>query len=209
MALAHGDDVRVVRGMCAVHGGAWHAVERVVCGDVRHGGRGDPAEDLERGAWERERCSRAHREGEAVGGRRGGGGFALVDDVAEEALDDGGADEHARELVVAECGAHDARLERANLRAEAVAADVDVEAAEEFLAAALAAGGDGGEHDHACARPPHGLPLCDPCAQRLGELCVVQPEGDGGRLAAGEHEAVALLELLGAAHGDCTHAVRK
>jgi len=174
-ALAHGDDARRVRGC------------------VR--GRREPRDRLHGRAREQA----VHVVGAVRDGRR------RRRAAAAERLDHRRADEHTGERRVADRRALHVALERVHLRAKAVASHLDVQAAQQLLAAALAAGGGVREHDHARTCAPHGPSLADPCAQRLRQAGVVQAERNGRRLAAGNHERVALRELLGPAHSNAAH----
>ena len=114
-------------------------------------------------------------------------------------LDHGAADEDGVHRRLAELGDVEIGLERLVLRAERVAAHHDVEAAERLLPGDRVEHGVG-EHDEAGARAVDGHARGDRGLQRR-----LQAEGASelvhhARLAARDHEAVDLCELLGAPH---------
>ena len=136
----------------------------------------------------------------------------LGEDVLAEDLDavadgeDGGcADEEGAEgsVLVARDLARQVGLERVDLGAEKVAVHGDVEAAEELLPALLRTAVDAlGEEDEPRARAPDRTALRLKVAERVEQVPAPADVRHGGRLPAGDDEAVASRQLLRLANLD-------
>src|SRR6516162_11344857 len=111
-------------------------------------------------------------------------------------LDPGGADEHGVEVRAVDVYIP---LERVHLSAERVAAHGHVDATERLLAG-RAVFEAVGEHDHPGAGPERGQPAGDELAERVHQLERGREPPQRGRLAAGDHQAVARLDLVQAAY---------
>src|SRR3954447_10040409 len=103
---------------------------------------------------------------------------------------------------VGQPGEGEIALEGVDLAAEGVAAHGDVESAEGLLVARAVLDAVG-EHDHPGTRPEDWEALLDPLPDRLEEVEGAGQLRHGRRLAAGDHQAVACLEL-----GDPSYADR-
>lgn len=116
-----------------------------------------------------------------------------------EAGDDGGSDEDGFKGFF-EALDGDEGLERVDLGAEGVSSYGDVEEAEGVLGGA----GDAlglfeviGKEDEAHAGSPDGHALSGSVLDGLAESVSLEEESDGGALAAGDHEALDLVKLVG------------
>src|SRR6516225_1507157 len=106
-------------------------------------------------------------------------------------LDPGGADEHGVEVRAVDVYIP---LEGIDLAAERVAAHGHVDAAERLLAGYPVLE-PVGEHDHPGAGPERGQAAGDELAERVHQLERGREPPQRGRLAAGDHQAVARLDL--------------